>query len=535
MKSSAMTFVTSHRRFGIVAALLLLLALLQPSVALAHASLIASAPADDALVMRAPPSVRLTFNEEIEVLSVNLIDATGAITPAKAIEPIGTSLVVTPASPLGDGAHVVSWRVISADGHPVGGSLTFWVGQRGTKAPDVAATQDNALRVAIWSARWVVYAGLFFGVGSTFFAAWFGSDGASMRIAQAACLLGLIAGMISIGLQGLDVMEAPLSSLGVWRIWQAGLHGSFGRAAGLGIASFVAALLSSLNRPFVARMLSLAALIGVGAMLAATGHASDAPPRVLTTGAVFVHGVSLAFWIGALLPLGMGLRDTGVRSIDLLMKFSRWIPVAVAVLLVSGIGLSVVQVQRPEALWTTNYGIVLSVKLALVAVLLALALWNRLHLTPRIAGADERAARLLRGSIILEIVLVAIILGIVGLWRFTPPPRVMAAPESFFTHIHTDKAMANVTMMPNSDGSVDIAVELETGDERPLSAMGLSVTLSNSKAGIEPYTADAKRTDDGQWHVRMSAPVQGRWDMQLGVLISDFDKVILDAPVAIKR
>ena len=51
------------------------------------------------------------------------------------------------------------------------------------------------------------------------------------------------------------------------------------------------------------RMLSALALAGVGFSLAASGHAATAPPEALTRPAVFLHGIGVAFWLGALAPL----------------------------------------------------------------------------------------------------------------------------------------------------------------------------------------------------------------------------------------
>ena len=194
--------------------------------------------------------------------------------------------------------------------------------------------------------------------------------------------------------------------------------------------------------------LRCAALLGVGLALAATGHAANAEPRLLTGAAVFLHGVSLAFWIGALVPLAFALAGPREPAIAALMGFSRWIPFAVAALLASGILLAVVQLSRVDALWTTDYGRVLTAKLALVLVLLAIALWNRLRLTPAIAQGADPPRRRMRRSIAAELVLVVAILGVVGLWRFTPPPRTLTAPgDEFFTHLHTEAAMANVTVI----------------------------------------------------------------------------------------
>lgn len=518
------------------ALLLLLLTALIPSTAFAHASLIGSDPPDDALVMRAPATVTLTFNEPVSPLTIRIVDASGAATAVTDIRRDGARLILTPPSISGEGARVVSWRVMSADGHPVGGSTTFWIGERGNAASLTVRSDDMVLRGAIWLARIVIYLGLFVGVGGAFFTAWIGPrDTAAMgRIGVVVSVAALVALALSVGLQGLDALGLPLSALSNGDAWTIGARGSFGHAVAFAAAGLLLAMLSFNLSPSLRRAMAALALIGTGLALAATGHAASAQPRYLTTPAVFLHGVSLAFWIGALLPLAFAMRGPRETAINVLMRFSRVIPFAVIALLVSGLLLATIQLERLDALWTTAYGRVLAIKLALVATLLLLALWNRLWLTPRI-GKGGRARRLMRRSIMAELVLVVAILGVVGLWRFTPPPRALVAVnDDFFTHVHTERAMADVTLSPGHAGPIRIAVQLRTPDERLLDAKGVSVTLSNPEAGIEPATAEARPAGEGQWSASMAAPVPGRWTLRLDILISDFDSLSVEAPVLIK-
>jgi copper(I)-binding protein len=109
-----------------------------------------------------------------------------------------------------------------------------------------------------------------------------------------------------------------------------------------------------------------------------------------------------------------------------------------------------------------------------------------------------------------------------------------SADENFFTHIHAEKAMANVTVSPGRAGPVLIMIQLETTDERPLIAKAVSVTLTNLPAGVEAKTSQAERGGDDQWRVKMSTPVPGRWMLGLGIVISDSDKVSIEAPILIK-
>ena len=92
---------------------MLLLSLLSPSAAFAHASLVASDPANDAVLPRAPAQLTLTFNEPVEPVNIRIVGV-GGVSLVGGIARDGARLVFHPPQTLQDGAYVVSWRVISA-------------------------------------------------------------------------------------------------------------------------------------------------------------------------------------------------------------------------------------------------------------------------------------------------------------------------------------------------------------------------------------------------------------------------------------
>jgi hypothetical protein len=106
--------------------------------------------------------------------------------------------------------------------------------------------------------------------------------------------------------------------------------------------------------------------------------------------------------------------------------------------------------------------------------------------------------------------------------------------DDFFTHLHTEKAMANVTVSPGRSGPVDITIQLETVDETPLTAKAVSVTLSDMQTGRKlPTVAAASSGEDG-WHVKIASLTAGRWMLGLGISISETDKVSVESPILIK-
>jgi copper transport protein len=105
--------------------------------------------------------------------------------------------------------------------------------------------------------------------------------------------------------------------------------------------------------------------------------------------------------------------------------------------------------------------------------------------------------------------------------------------ESFFTHLHTEKAMANVTVSPGRAGPVEIAIQLETTDELPLVAQAVSITLTDMQTGKQLEKAQAMRTAEDQWQVKIPMLSAGRWMFGLGISISDADRISVEAPISI--
>ena len=114
------------------------------------------------------------------------------------------------------------------------------------------------------------------------------------------------------------------------------------------------------------------------------------------------------------------------------------------------------------------------------------------------------------------------------------PAPAASDSDSFFTHLHTEKAMANVTISPGRAGPVDITIQLETVDELPLTAKAVSVTLRDANSESDRQTLQATRGNDDQWYVRTSMKTPGRWILGLGISISETDSVNIELPILIK-
>jgi hypothetical protein len=112
-------------------------------------------------------------------------------------------------------------------------------------------------------------------------------------------------------------------------------------------------------------------------------------------------------------------------------------------------------------------------------------------------------------------------------------PSSAPANDDFFIHLHDQRAMANVTVSAVHAGTVEIAIQLETVEELPLKAEAVSVTLGNPDKGIAPVTAEAQRTADDQWSVKIAASVAGRWNLGLGITLAPANTVNIASPILI--
>jgi copper transport protein len=527
----------------IIALIMLAFAALAGSgrAAFAHATLIASDPADNSVAAAAPKSFSLTFNQPVAPLVVRLIGPEGRALALERIASEAGRIVIEAPSGLGSGTHALSWRVISQDGHPVSGTVVFSIGAPSAGgAPDAAISIDRPLAVALWSARLTLYAALFFGLGAALFGGWIGPvAGRVTTFATGLIMLGLVAAAISIGLQGADALGTPLGGLRLAAIWRTGFDTSYSTTAIAAMLALIAGLAALHGPARAAGALSLAGLIAAGLALAASGHAATAAPQWLTRPAVFAHVVGVGLWAGSLLPLAMLARSPDTAALAAaLRRFSRAIPLALLALIAAGLALAMVQLGSIEALWTTAYGKVLLIKLVLVAALFALAVLNRYRLTQPALAGDLAAIGHLRRSILAEAALVLAIFGAVALWRFTPPPRALAeaAAAPAATHIHTAKAMADLTITPGRAGQVAASMIIMTGDYAPLDAKEVTLSLANPAAGIEPVRREATRPGDGSWAVNgLSIPAPGRWSVRIDILVSDFEQVTLKGEIDIRR
>ena len=136
---------------GAVVALLCLLSAGPLSVAAnAHSQLIASSPANGAVLDQRPRQVEFTFDDDLlpgaNTISIN--DDNGNVVASPQVDASGRTLTAAWPSNAQGGTYQAAYRVVSADGHPVTGAITITIVPGGSTAEPTAATAPTADSVA---------------------------------------------------------------------------------------------------------------------------------------------------------------------------------------------------------------------------------------------------------------------------------------------------------------------------------------------------------------------------------------------------
>jgi copper transport protein len=426
------------RRFVLVA----LVALAFPAAASAHATLKSTTPPYAHEVATAPHTIELHFDQEVKLLphAVKVLDVNGH-DYALGSKAVGKD-VITQVRQLPRGGYTVRWQGISADSHVVSGVWTFGVG---VKAPAIGNAYGAGGPTLVEKAvRWLWFVGIALMIGAL---------GLRLvvlrglrvpvplerRIAVAAGLgavVALEAGIAAFSLNCEDALQlsfsrylyGDLSPMATTRFGRAFIVMTLAFALVLALV-YLSWLLDRVSFQWPAFVIALVFAGG----LSVSGHDGvDPGSSWLSELADWLHLAAASLWIGGLATMAV-LLWTGAPELRRVafLRFSRFASVLVAVILVAGLYLGYVRLDRVSDLWTTRYGQLLLVKSALFGVALG---WGALHhfvLRPRLERSKEIAQAGIRRSLLTEsLVGVAILLVAGALVDSRPPTPTTSAPAA---------------------------------------------------------------------------------------------------------
>jgi copper transport protein len=411
----------------------LLVALVLPAVASAHARLRFESPGFQQKVQRPPVSVRLRFDQTVALPTIEVLDQHGRNHAAAAL--VRGQSVSAQIRRLPSGAYTVRWHVLSADGHVVSGVWTF--GVRVAAPPPTEAYGASGPTRTEHIVRWLYFLALALVIGALGFRL-IVLRGLAVPPAVEKRLLLLagvgVAGVLEVGIAAFllrceDVLQLPFGKFLYGDLSPISGGTRYGKTfvavtLGFALVSAFVYLAWLLERPrLLAPALGLALVFAGG--LSVTGHSAVDPGSSWKSElADWVHLAAVSLWIGGLVALACVWRAGPELRGEAFARFSRLATMLVALVLAAGTYLAIVRLPHFHDLWRFGYGQVLLVKLALVAVVLAWGATHRFFVRPALERAGDgfltRVGRSIAGE---SAVGIAVLLVAAVLVDSKPPPR----------------------------------------------------------------------------------------------------------------
>jgi copper transport protein len=508
----------------------------------AHAILVSSTPTQGTIVLTAPKQVVLTFTEHVTLVAGQVRVVAPNNTKADTGSPsVDGDKVIIPMKPGGaHGTYLVSFRVISADSHPVGGAFTYSVVSTSTPpAEDSASITTSPLISWLFPVvRWIGYAGLVLMIGAVLVltvlwpqrlsktgpvrVVWIGAAAIAVAtIGELAIQMPNVAGGFG-SVTGADVRDV--------------LSSEYGAAHLIRLGVLIAALF--LLRPVIkgkgwgADRVLLAVLGAIGiATWSVAGHPYASPVPTLTVAADMIHIAAMSVWLGGLIMLVVFLlpKANATELGAIVPVWSRWALYAVGALLVTGVVQAVVEIDSVPDLFTTSYGQLVLAKAILLGVVVLVANFSRRLVGPIMEKTDG-AARSLRRLVGVEsagaLVIIALASVLVQVTparspqASTPPPTVQSAvitaPSNLF--------ILTVDDTPAKVGANEIHMFVTTADRQPATVQQWTVSASLPSQGIEPISVPVLGLAEDHGIGDVTLPAAGLWTFKFTLRTSDLDE-----------
>lgn len=518
----------------------------------AHAVLLNSNPQADQVLDGPPDEIVLNFNENVGPIFIRLLDLNGAeVGNAGEWRVEGNDVFLPLGDTLANGTYILTYRVISADTHPVGSTFVFAVGEPITDVSAMASAESGATP---WT--WVValnrlllYGSVLLAAGSALVLLLLNASDATVAVTASqgriAAWVALAAYILAIGFGGAEMVLGGPGALFAGASWSQAMGSTLVPSAAIGVPGtllLLYAFRTASGRPGMPFLLAGAAL-SLGGFLV-TGHAATAPPAWLMAAVVGVHLVCAAFWFGALRPLGLATRATDLANAGALMvQFSQRAVWTVAALFISGAIITFIQVRTPANLFSTDYGLRLVLKIILFLAVLGIAFLNKTKLTPRLAAGDQSGAAALARSIRVEYwVMVAILVAAVSL-TLPSPPRARAAQANaaglssgaVSARGESRGYVVSLEITPGKPGENMVMFSFTDAAGNPVEMQRVDTSWSLPAAGLEGIDRGTEKMGPQMFHLMTSDLIlPGEWQVRVGAYVDDFDKVNITTTVKIQ-
>jgi copper transport protein len=311
--------------------------------------------------------------------------------------------------------------------------------------------------------------------------------------------------------------------------------------------------------------------VGIALTISLAGHAHTGDFTAIAVPADVLHLLAMSTWIGGLVVLTVAVfPGRNVAELrEVVPRFSRVGFWSVCVLVVTGTFQGWRQVRTLEALRTTDYGQLLIIKLAIVAVILVFAarsrqlrrwLWPDAEPVPErelvVAGGsddaidvddhggeweidEERELRQLRGSVLAEVIGAIAVIAVTALLVNAVPANTAASAQEVFgaagATLKSDQVWVDIQTSPGKAGVNDFHVSALTPKGVPMRLAELTLTVDLPGKKIAPINVPLRDLGPGHYlSPGFDFPLPGTWRVTARARLDEINEVTLVGKLGIR-
>ncbi len=509
----------------------------------AHAYLQSSTPTDGSSVAKMPAEIVLTYNETIKS-DFPLITVTNSkgerISTGKTHVSAENDHVVSVQvdSEVKPDVYAAEWRVVSADGHPISGIISFKVGKTNQEIPKTTAEASHSeiistiLKDFLYISFSIVLGVLFvlyvlFPQKKTFpekmlkRAKTLTSIGMGMMGGVIALFLPVQIKTMTFGQSLTPKLVFTFFETNTGRLWLVQF------VLWLVLVALFFFLFKGKSRILIPLLATLT-LLGIFMTKALSGHSQAQADRIVATTADFLHLTSASLWVGGMIVLvAISIPKQEVRA--MWNRFAIYAMGAFLVLILSGLLMSVMNIGQMKNLFQTAYGITLLIKIGLVILMALIGLGHYLYL-------KNTQKQIPVKTILVEMLLGLLILSAASLLSDTktPPP----APSKPFSEVRADKkdqAKIRLQITPAKVGENTFIARFLTKEGSEISAFQ-QVTFRVQRVNGSMHEFRGERTTSGDYVANgLYLNQASKWEITVRALTENFETIEQTFTVQIKE
>lgn len=495
--------------------LLVILCLLLPQTVFAHAILQHANPGQGSHLDKSPDQIVLTFNEYLgdDLYKLKVKDKHGqTVTKNQPKLSQKHRKVKLNIPKLDDGVYTVTYKVISADGHPVDSSYTFSVGDVSNSASVTNVTNNIRQSGESHSAPGYVIRSAYF-LALLFLTGWL-IWGIVFRMPnpirqdydRVLKTLKIIYLFMLIG-YGFVTLSHLLSDLGDDKIISLFTSSNVGAAW---LISLLVAVSGFWLLGFSKWLDGLFVILLLGAQ-SINGHAFAFQPRAVTIALDFAHLLGAAIWSGGLLYLIYFWKKHSNHLYQFLPLFSKAALISIIALVCTGVLNTVFFLPRLSDVFLTWWGRLLLLKVTIVIVIIITAVFIRSALKKKQVASSKSRIKVDFTMMILTVIIAAV---------FTMfNPRPVNKP---FTWQETDNQITmttNITpKLPQTANTFTVRIHADAKPNEVTLAIRDKSNEESSSLNIALQPAGQKKDTYVYQTEKGNIPFSGLWQVTVRIL-----------------